>query len=191
VRKYFISGTKTVRPDEPSVFLDAPAIGYVSADHLFAVRGTTQHKPLKTELAATLPPVIEIVDPAPGASTRSDFLTITYVLRAQGNAPPKVSVQLNGQLMKAQTLGAKLAGAISDQISIPLAGRISSPEFTLSLIAEDDFGASDPASVRLRWGGATTDQAKVRLLVLASGSATTPTIRRAISPTPPRTQTTS
>jgi hypothetical protein len=41
------SGTKAVCPDEPSVFLDAPAIGYVSADHLLAVRGATQHEPLK------------------------------------------------------------------------------------------------------------------------------------------------
>jgi hypothetical protein len=71
--------------------------------------------------------------------------------------------------MKAVTLGDRLAGEISDQIAIPLAGRISSPEFTVSLIAEDDLGASDPASVTLSWGGATKDQDKVRLLVLAVG----------------------
>jgi WD40 repeat protein len=123
----------------------------------------------KAELTATLPPVIEIVDPAPGASASSDFLTITYLLRAQGNVPPKVSAHLNGQFMKAVSLGDKLAGEIADQIAIPLAGRVSSPEFTVSLIAEDDFGASDPASVTLRWGGATKDQDKVRLLVLAVG----------------------
>src|SRR4029077_9079946 len=47
VTKYLIRDAEAVCPDQPTVFLDAPAIGYVSTDHLLAVCGTTQHKPLK------------------------------------------------------------------------------------------------------------------------------------------------
>src|SRR4029077_8824358 len=47
VRKRLIRGAEAVRPDQPTVFLDAPAIVYVPTDHLLAVRGATQHKPLE------------------------------------------------------------------------------------------------------------------------------------------------
>jgi hypothetical protein len=47
VRKRLIRSAEAVRPDQPTIFLDAPAIGYMSADHLLAVCSTTQHKPLK------------------------------------------------------------------------------------------------------------------------------------------------
>jgi hypothetical protein len=47
VWKHLIRGAEPVSPDQPTVFLNAPAIGYVSADHLLPVCGTTQHKPLK------------------------------------------------------------------------------------------------------------------------------------------------
>jgi hypothetical protein len=47
VRKYLIGDEKVVRPDQPIVFLDAPAIVNMPASHLLAVCGTTQHEPLK------------------------------------------------------------------------------------------------------------------------------------------------
>jgi hypothetical protein len=47
VRERFVRGPEAVRPDQSAVFLDTPAIIYVPADHLLAVRGTAQHKALK------------------------------------------------------------------------------------------------------------------------------------------------
>src|SRR4029077_18716879 len=47
VRKRLIRGAEAVRPDQPTVFLDAPAIVYVPADHLLPVRGAPHHKPLE------------------------------------------------------------------------------------------------------------------------------------------------
>jgi hypothetical protein len=41
--KRLIRRAESVRPDQPTVFLDAPAVGYVSADHVLAVCGTTEH----------------------------------------------------------------------------------------------------------------------------------------------------
>jgi hypothetical protein len=38
---------EAVRPDQPTVVLDAPAVGYVSAGHSLAVCGATQHQPLE------------------------------------------------------------------------------------------------------------------------------------------------
>jgi WD40 repeat protein len=130
---------------------------------------TTSPEAVKVELAATLPPVIEIIDPAPGASSSSDFLTITYVLRAQGNVAPEISARLNGQVVRTVTLDGKLEGDVIDQIIIPIAGRVSGSEFVISLLAEDDHGASDPAEVALKWGGATAPDKKVNLFVLAVG----------------------
>src|SRR5262249_57557956 len=45
--KRFIRDVQAVRPDQPIILPDAPAIGYVSADHFLAVGGTTKHKPLE------------------------------------------------------------------------------------------------------------------------------------------------
>src|SRR5262249_26010595 len=49
VRKRLIRGAESVRPDEPTVFLDSPAIAYVPADHRLAERGATQHEPLESK----------------------------------------------------------------------------------------------------------------------------------------------
>ena len=49
VRKHLVGDAEAVRPDQPAVFLDAPAIGYVPADHLLAVRGASQHEPLESK----------------------------------------------------------------------------------------------------------------------------------------------
>ena len=66
-------------------------------------------------------------------------------------------------------LGGALAGEVFDQISLPLAGRVAGAEFVVTLVAEDDHGASDPASVTLTWEGASAAQKKVALYVLAVG----------------------
>src|SRR5262249_31758537 len=43
--KDLICGAEGIRPDEPAVLPDAPAVGYVSTDHLLSVSDATQHKP--------------------------------------------------------------------------------------------------------------------------------------------------
>jgi hypothetical protein len=47
VRKRLICGAEAVRPNQSTVFLLAPAIGYMSAEHVLAMCGATKHKPLK------------------------------------------------------------------------------------------------------------------------------------------------
>src|SRR5262249_46610462 len=53
VGKHLIRNAETVRHHQPTIFLDAPAISYVPADHLLAVCGTTQHEPFKSEHLST------------------------------------------------------------------------------------------------------------------------------------------
>src|SRR5260370_28653284 len=47
MRKHPVRDAEGVRPDQPGVFLDTPAISYIPADYLLAVRGATKHKPLQ------------------------------------------------------------------------------------------------------------------------------------------------
>src|SRR5580692_6832638 len=47
VLKYLVGDAKAVCPDQTTVSFHAPAVGYVAADHDFAMGGTPQHKPLE------------------------------------------------------------------------------------------------------------------------------------------------
>jgi hypothetical protein len=160
------------RPDVIALVLEELDVekALVRADAEAGVAAVTPSpEEVKEQLVATLPPVVEIIDPQPGASQNDHFLTVTYLIRASGSVPPEVSARLDGQVVKTQTLGGKLEGEVYDQISLPLAGRVKGKAFVVSLVAEDDHGASDPASVSLIWGGASTPEKKVDLYVLAVG----------------------
>lgn len=101
------------RPDVIALVLDEldVAKALARADEAAGVTATPPTpEEVKAELAATLPPVVEIIEPQSGASYGSDFVMVTYLVRAQGNLPPKVSAQLNGQLIKTVTMGDQLAG---------------------------------------------------------------------------------
>src|SRR6202040_3189776 len=49
VRKGLVRSAEAIGPDQPAVSLHAPAIGYVSARYLLAVRRTSQHEPLESQ----------------------------------------------------------------------------------------------------------------------------------------------
>src|SRR5262249_22065710 len=49
VRKHFIIDAEAVRPDQPTVLPDAPAIADVPAGHFLAAGCTAEHKPLEDE----------------------------------------------------------------------------------------------------------------------------------------------
>ena len=49
VRQGLVRSAEAVGPDQPAVSLHAPAIGYVSARYLLAVRRTSQHEPLESQ----------------------------------------------------------------------------------------------------------------------------------------------
>lgn len=67
------------------------------------------------------------------------------------------------------TLPGSLAGEVIDRMEIPLAGKLSARDAVITLIAEDENGASDPAKVTIKWDGGQAVQKKSRLFVLAVG----------------------
>src|SRR5215468_10754702 len=49
VRKTLVGDAEAVSPNQPTVFLDAPSLGYLSANHLLAVCRAAQHQPLERQ----------------------------------------------------------------------------------------------------------------------------------------------
>jgi hypothetical protein len=49
VRKTLVGDAKAVSPNQPTVFLDAPSLGYLSPNHLLAVCRAAQHQPLERQ----------------------------------------------------------------------------------------------------------------------------------------------
>jgi uncharacterized caspase-like protein len=94
---------------------------------------------------------------------------VKFRVRSQGETPSSVTAHLDGQVAEIVTL--LQAGEVTDTMLVTLAGRVEDPEVVLSLIAEDEHGASDPAEVRLEVVGAGS-LGPGRLLVLAVGVST-------------------
>ncbi|MEL7427989.1 MAG: caspase family protein, partial [Bacteroidota bacterium] len=119
------------------------------------------------DIAAELPPSITILDPAPGASTSSNQVTINYSIQSpNGEEVTGVKALVNGRPVS-ETRGLKAKGLRGSlQIDIP------SADCVISVLAENRFGSSEPAQVRLKWTGstmATADLYKPNLYVLAIG----------------------
>ena len=104
------------------------------------------------DIRAALPPVVAILSPPPGSAVTGDTVTVQYSLRTPSGLPAvDLRVLIDGRpagdpiplhLDPKQTTGD--AGA-SGQVTVAVPAR----DCTLSLIAENDTGASVPASVAL------------------------------------------
>ncbi len=138
-------------------------------------------------LRQQLPPVVEIVTPTDGSALNRAELAVRFRLRTpSGEAVTGVRVLLDGRPTEVRGL-ATTAGAVTcgtaRQIGLANTGeicevRVTVPEHdaTLSVIAENRFTSSVPASVVLKWKGtpgATADTsafvAKPKLYILAVG----------------------
>jgi WD40 repeat protein len=121
-------------------------------------------------IAAALPPVVTIVDPEDGSQVSSTSVTLHYTLRSPSGEPVTgVRAMVDGRPVSA-TRGVRLVADEDDlqTITISLPARDSE----VSLIAENRFAASVPASVHLVWDTAAPSEqfvAKPKLYVLAVG----------------------
>jgi hypothetical protein len=117
-----------------------------------------------------LPPVVSIIAPTDGAEISSTAVTVRYSLRAPSSEPvTAVRALLDGRPAGAERM-LKQSGAGSDerQLSVTIPER----DCEIALIAENQFAASVPATVRLRWHGravAAEFVVKPKLYVLAVG----------------------
>ena len=117
--------------------------------------------PNDTPLAAMLPPVIEIVDPAPGSGFASHVVTLHYRVRSpSGQKVTGLEVLIDGRPQMARGVLALPDNDAENDIDVALPPRA----VEVSLIARTADGASLPATLALKWTGAdplTTPHAKL------------------------------
>jgi WD40 repeat protein len=112
-----------------------------------------------------LPPVTTILSPAHGTEVSAPSANIRYSTRSQERITGlKILVDGRPVIVK----GAGEAVKESGEISIPIPPR----DCEVSVIAENQFAASEPATIRLRWKGAVPKEEfeiKPKLYLLAIG----------------------
>jgi hypothetical protein len=129
-------------------------------DEATAVREANAAAHVKDDkpVAAVLPPVIKLVNPAPGARFSGDSVEVVYELRSPSGAPvDRVEVLLDGRPVQTR-------GLQEVQDSPPGVQRLSVPvpsrDVELSLIAHARDLFSERASVRLFYAGAAAPAAE-------------------------------
>ncbi len=122
----------------------------------------------EADLLKRLPPVVSIIAPADGADVSSTTVTVRYTVRMPSGEPvTAVKALVNGRpVNEARGQGVTQAAGQSLQVTIP------ERDCELALIAENQYAASVPAVVRIRWRGRVVAEEfviKPKLYVLAVG----------------------
>jgi WD40 repeat protein len=118
-----------------------------------------------------LPPVVQIISPIDGARVTRLELTVKVNIRSPSGEPVTA--------MKALVDGRPVVAERGIGIKAPRTGnvlemmvRVPERDCEVSIIAENRYAASEPATVRVKWAGAKTQDAfviKPKLYVLAVG----------------------
>ena len=122
-------------------------------------------KPAAVSVREKLPPVVAILSPSDGTEVYSPSVIIGYSVRGQEPATA-LKVLVDGRPVAEEGVGKPVKE--SGEISITIPPRACE----VSVIAQNRFAASEPATIRLRWKGAAAKQEfeiKPKLYVLAVG----------------------
>jgi len=134
------------------------------------------------QVAASLPPLVQILSPRDGDSFSQGPTTLRYRVRNPGGEPVKnLQVLVNGRPLDTQrglqrvtqpqaTPAAATPAAAEGEEILELS--LPSQDLTLSLVAENRFGASPPETIRLRWEGGQAEEGFViqpKLYALLAG----------------------
>ena len=140
-----------------------------SWDEAAAIRRAGRQRSTRTTpVAQQLPPKVRLLSPAAGSTAASNRVEVAYTVQSPNNEPvTAVTFQVDGRPVATER-GLKPAGQQRATISIP------SADCTVSVIAENRFGASQPASASLRWAGsapapAPSIELRPNLYILAVG----------------------
>jgi WD40 repeat protein len=111
-------------------------------------------------IAQQLPPVVEIISPADGTIISSNEITVRFNVRSPSGEPlTSVKALVDGRPAGAPQLVQEETAADGErEIEVSLPARDSE----VSIIAENRFSASTPASVRLKWRGGSRRRAAWR-----------------------------
>ncbi|CCK80691.1 caspase family protein [Desulfobacula toluolica] len=124
-----------------------------------------KNKPVNLDIRQMLPPVVSIMSPQNNHEISSNTVQVRYrVQTPSGEAVTHVKVLIDGRPTGQRGIQRKKTkGTAEITITIP------SKDCTLSIIAENRFCASDPATVKLHWKGQDAFVIKPKLYVLAMG----------------------
>jgi len=101
-----------------------------------------------TSIAQALPPVVSITSPEDGTRASSTAVTLRYAIRAPSGEPvTRLRVLIDGRPAQ----GVQAVPKAGDQQSLTVT--IPERDCQVSLIAENRFSASVPATVHLSWAG--------------------------------------
>jgi WD40 repeat protein len=132
---------------------------------LAAANLASKKKIVNRDIKQMLPPVLAIVSPQNGAKISSNQVVVRYKLRnPSGQKVTGFKVLVDGRPVNSRGLRVEKAEDISE-ITVP----VPSKDSTISIIAENRFSASEPATVRLSWKGEEAFIIKPKLYVLAIG----------------------
>jgi WD40 repeat protein len=125
--------------------------------------------PSATAVTGILPPIVSIISPLDGSDITSSDTTVQFALRTSSNEPiTGIKTLVDGRpAMAERGIKVKSTHAVR-AVRVP----IPEKDVEVSVIAENRFGASEPATVRLRWKGPPKTEEFVitpRLYVLAVG----------------------
>lgn len=106
------------------------------------------------EVAKLFPPVVEVLSPTDNSEVSTSEVTIRYLLRTPSGEPvTNVRAMLDGRpVTPSRQLGlnnASPAGVREVKVSVP------ERDSEVSIIAENKYAASVPATIRLKWRGRT------------------------------------
>jgi hypothetical protein len=117
-------------------------------------------------ITQTLPPVVQIAEPAQKVTVTETVLKVTYSARAPADDPvARVEAQIDGRKTKGEERVLAVAG--DTRIGI-ITVELPRRDATVSVIAYNKHGASEPGSVQINWAG-RGEEPKPKLYVLAIG----------------------
>jgi len=138
---------------------------------IVAANGESGRKTRGESVVSMLPPVVDIVSPVDGADVASTSVALRYTIRTR-SAEPVTDVKLfvDGRPISTER-GVAPASASTNGDVTETTVSIPPHDTTVSVIANNRFAASTPATVHLHWHGTVTDvfEIKPKLYVLAIG----------------------
>ena len=152
---------------------DVVAKVFNTIDEVEAVRLANEESGRSRQEAAIqkmLPPVVTIVSPAENTTVSSADITVRYSVRMPSGEPiTGVRALIDGRPASSQR-GIQIVPKDKDVMEMKVT--IPEKDVELSIVAENRFSVSDPATVRLKWRGAVKKEEfiiKPKLYVLAVG----------------------
>ncbi|MEO6039128.1 MAG: caspase family protein, partial [Saprospiraceae bacterium] len=159
------------RPDVIDLILDtmdeAEALQVATA-----ARGTTARGNLDegnaADIRGQLPPVVRIQNPGDAQQAQTTTLALEYSIESPGSEVNLLRILVDGRPVSVERSFQPTGKTLKASVSIPAA------DCLVSIIAENHFGASEPATLHVHWSGTTaapTDGIDLRpsLYLLAVG----------------------